>query len=141
MKISWGRVARGVVESGLVVFMLLYFPRLIEPYLAKEGIDASNLIHAVSAGSAVYIVAVLAATTLAGSILAHTRYRGIVTSVLGASTGFYFYRLFGSGQMSFSVTANGYPLSAGVGVEYLFILFELSALVTVAQGVAQLAGS
>lgn len=132
------RVAKGVAEGVIVIIMLLYLPRYLEPYLASQGLNASTIISSLSAGSAIYIVATLAVTVAVGAAVAGTRYVGVVTAVEGVIAAAYFYRLLGHGTLAYTVLYHGYPLTAAIGVEYMFILFELSAAATVVQGLLQL---
>jgi hypothetical protein len=118
---------------------LLILPRIVEPYLLRQGVNASGIISDLSGGSAVIIVLTIAVTTAIGAVAAGTRYAGFFTIAHGALAGVYFYRLLGGGNLSISVTYHGYPLEAAIGLELMLIFLEASAATSVIQGIVQLA--
>jgi len=131
-------ISTGVAEGVLIIVLLAFLPRVLEPYLAAQGFQAPGLIDELSGGSALFIVASLAATTALRVILSETRYAGAFRIFQSVLTGVYFYLLLQGGDFSVQVVYHGYPLSAKLNLTYALLLLEVSSGFNAACGLTQL---
>jgi hypothetical protein len=131
-------ILTGVVEGALIIVFLAVLPKVLQPYLAAQGVQAPGLIGELSGGSVLLIVVSLAATTALRVTLSTTRYAGVFRIFQSVLTGVYFYFLLQGGDFSVQVLYHGYPLNAKLNLTYALLLLEVSSGFNAACGFTQL---
>lgn len=137
MKISIRGTVVGVVLAAIYIFLLVYLPNLTGQFLKGLGADVSGTITTIFLSSTAIALAV-ALSILAipnRAIKEAPRVTGIAKVLQGVVFAAYYYVILNGGTISISLLYSNVQLVLSVTLIITLALLELSAVMTILQGI------